>query len=102
MRRLRANLKPITLDARIRYIDSMKNRAAVQFPGETSFTGPKSIWYFDFGMETSIQAMTFRIGLNNAFNTKPAIYSPNVQSGTDPSLYDVIGLRYYVQVGLKL
>lgn len=93
-------LDPITLSSRVRYIDGMKNRASVQYPGET-FTGPGSVVYADFAAEVSIEAMTFRIGVNNAFNRKPPTYSPNVQSGTDPSLYDVIGRRGYVSAALK-
>jgi len=92
----------ITLSSRIRYIDGMKNRAAVQFPGEeASFTGVNAVWYFDFAAQVNVDALTFRIGVNNAFNKAPPIYSPNVQSGTDPSLYDVIGRRAYVTAGLK-
>ena len=94
-------MDPFTLSTRIRYIDAMKNRASVQFPGEDLFTGPKSVWYFDFAGEAEIENMTFRIGVNNAFDTRPPSYAPNVQSGTDPSLYDVIGRRMYVQARLK-
>ncbi len=95
------NVKPITLSTRIRYIDAMKNRASVQFPGETAFTGVPRVWYFDFAAQTNIDAVTLRIGVNNAFDKKPPIYNPNVQSGTDPSLYDVIGRRAYVMAALK-
>lgn len=94
-------IKPFTFSTRIRYIDAMENRASVQYPGETSFTGPGAVWYFDFGLTTQIEAMTWRIGVNNAFDRKPPQYAPNVQSGTDPSTYDVVGRRAYVQVGLK-
>jgi outer membrane receptor protein involved in Fe transport len=45
--------------------------------------------------------MTLRLGLNNAFDRKPPTYAPNVQSGTDPSTYDVIGRRFYVSARLK-
>jgi len=78
----------------------MENRAARQYIGET-FTGPGSVFYFDFAMQAEVEALTFRIGLNNAFNRKPETYSPNVQSGTDPSLYDVIGRRAYVSARLR-
>lgn len=94
------NLKPITLTSRIRYISEMENRSSVQFPGE-SFTGPESVWYFDFGLESTIDKVTLRLGVNNAFDRQPPTYAPNVQSGTDPSLYDVIGRRAYVQARLK-
>jgi iron complex outermembrane recepter protein len=91
---------PITLSTRIRYIDGMRSRAEVQFPGE-EFTGPGSVWYFDFAVEANIDAMTFRVGLNNAFDRLPPQYAPNVQSGTDPSLYDVIGRRGYISARLR-
>ena len=45
--------------------------------------------------------MTFRVEVNNAFDKQPPSYRPNVQSGTDPSLYDVIGRRGYVSARLK-
>lgn len=94
------NLDPITLSTRIRYIDSMKNRASVQYIGET-FTGPKSIVYVDVAAEATVENVTLRIGLNNAFDKQPPTYAPNVQSGTDPSTYDVIGRRAYVSARLK-
>ena len=94
------NLKPLTLETRIRYIDSMINRSSIQFPGE-SFTGPDAITYFDFALQAQIEGFTLRLGVNNAFDKAPPQYTPNVQSGTDPSLYDVIGRRGYVQARVK-
>jgi outer membrane receptor protein involved in Fe transport len=90
----------LTWSNRVRYIDGMINRASVQFPGE-SFTGPKSITYFDTALQADVGPMTFRIGVNNLFDKDPPSYTPNQQSGTDPSLYDVIGRRAYVQARLK-
>jgi outer membrane receptor protein involved in Fe transport len=91
----------VALDSRVRYIDAMKNRASVIFPGETSFTGVPRVWYFDFGAEFREGPVTFRLGLNNAFNKQPPTYAPNVQSGTDPSVYDILGRRGYASVRLK-
>lgn len=91
------NLK---FDTRVRYIHKMVNRAAKQFVGET-FSGPGAAWYFDFGLEANVDALTFRLGLNNAFDRQPETYAPNVQSGTDPSLYDVLGRRAYVSARLR-
>jgi outer membrane receptor protein involved in Fe transport len=65
------------------------------------FTGPGEVFYFDFAAEANIDALTFRVGVNNAFDKQPPQYAPNVQSGTDPSLYDVIGRRAYVSARLK-
>ena len=90
------------LTSRIRYINGMQNRYNKIYPGETEFEGVPAVWYFDFGAQfTYEEDFTFRLGVNNAFNKQPPTYQPNVQSGTDPSLYDVIGRRFYVQAGVK-
>ncbi len=89
-------------DTRVRYIDGMSNRASVQFAGE-EFGGTNAAVYVDTAIQATVDdKFTFRLGVNNLFDRKPELYAPNVQSGTDPSLYDVIGRRFYVQVGLKL
>lgn len=89
-----------TIFGRLRYIDSMKNRASKQFVGE-DFSGPGSVFYFDTGVQFNTGPMMFRVGVNNLFDKQPPQYAPNVQSGTDPSLYDVVGRRAYVAGSLK-
>ena len=79
-----------------------RDEASVQFVGE-EFGGTGAAVYVDTALQATIDdKFTFRLGVNNLFDRQPELYAPNVQSGTDPSLYDVIGRRYYVQVGLKL
>ena len=90
----------LRFDTRVRYIDAMKNRAAVQYIGE-SFTGTDAAVYVDVAFEAEVENLTFRLGLNNAFDRAPEQYAPNVQSGTDPSLYDVIGRRFFASVNFK-
>lgn len=69
---------------------------------ETSFTGVPSTTYWDFAASWEFwKNSTLRIGLNNAFDQKPRVYAPNVQSGTDPSTYDVIGRRVFAQAMFK-
>jgi len=93
---------PYAVDGRVRYIDKMKNRMAVIFPGETEFTGVPSTYYWDFGATWEVaKYATLRVGVNNAFDQKPRTYRPNVQSGTDPSTYDVIGRRFFVQAQMR-
>ena len=88
-------------DARARYIDKMTNRMALMFPGEP-FTGVPSTTYWDLGVDYNFaRNFTFRLGVLNALDQKPRTYSPNVQSGTDPSTYDVIGRRLMVQAQAK-
>ncbi|MCL6741260.1 TonB-dependent receptor [Sphingomonas sp. RB56-2] len=96
------NVKPFTFESRIRYIDGMDNRLSVQFPGEEDlFTGTDGVIYVDLAVEADFKPLTLRVGLNNAFDKGPETYAPNVQSGTDPSLYDVIGRRAYVSARLR-
>ncbi len=92
---------PVSGDIRGRYIDSMENRASVLYPGET-FRGVGSVVYWDIGATWEfIENSTFRLGLNNLFDKKPPQYEPNVQSGTDPSTYDVLGRRVFARVDMK-
>jgi outer membrane receptor protein involved in Fe transport len=82
---------------RYRLIGAMENRASVVYPGE-AFTGVPAVSYVDASFSHEIvKGLTLRAGLNNLFDKKPPQYSPNVQSGTDPSTYDVIGRRIFVQ-----
>ena len=88
-------------DARARYIDKMENRMSLFFPGEP-FGGVPATTYWDLGAGyTYAKNFTVRLGLVNAFDQKPRTYSPNVQSGTDPSTYDVIGRRLLAQAQFK-
>lgn len=89
---------PFAFGARLRWIGDMENRAAVQFPGET-FKGVPSIAYLDLSATWKfMDKSSFRIGVNNVNDKQPPEYAPNVQSGTDPSTYDVIGRRIYGQI----
>ncbi|MDP3747807.1 MAG: TonB-dependent receptor, partial [Phenylobacterium sp.] len=42
-----------------------------------------------------------KLGVNNVADQQPRLYAPNVQSGTDPSSYDVIGRRAFGQIKLR-
>ncbi len=97
------NVDKFSFAVRARYIDSMKNRAEVQFPGETSFTGVGSVTYWDLSASYRfMEKSEIRFGLNNAFDKQPPTYAPNVQSGTDPSTYDVIGRRAFLRIEVQL
>lgn len=89
------------VDARYRWFSSMSNRMALNFPGET-FTGAAATGYLDLGASVELfGALTLRVGLNNALEQEPRTYAPNVQSGTDPSTFDVVGRRLFVQATAK-
>jgi iron complex outermembrane recepter protein len=86
-----------------RYIHKMDNRASIQYIGEQSFTGVGSVTYWDLGLFWQFKENSeIRIGLNNVFDKQPPQYAPNIQSGTDPATYDVIGRRAFVRFNVKL
>lgn len=90
-----------SVDFRMRYIDKMTNRMGVLFPGE-KFTGTPAVTYFDIaGGYEIFKGTTLRMGINNLMDKKPPTYAPNVQSGTDPSTFDVIGRRLFAQLNLQ-
>ncbi|WP_457418323.1 TonB-dependent receptor domain-containing protein [Roseateles sp. P5_E7] len=91
----------VGIDVRMRYLSAMTNRMAKLFPGE-ALTGVPSTTYWDLGGSFDFtKSLTLRAGVNNVLDQKPRTYSPNVQSGTDPSTYDVVGRRYFVQASLS-
>ncbi|MFO1455217.1 MAG: TonB-dependent receptor [Steroidobacteraceae bacterium] len=99
---LRYSIAKFDFDVRARYIDGMDNRASVLYPGEASFTGVPSVTYWDVAANWNVtDSISVRAGLNNAFDKQPPTYAPNVQSGTDPSLYDIVGRRWFAQVRMK-
>lgn len=92
---LRYSVGSWAADVRGRYIGSMDNRRTVQFPGETT-TGVPDTWYVDFGLDwRPADWAIVRVGLINALDQDPRLYTPNQQSGTDPSTYDVLGRRVF-------
>ncbi|MBU1310962.1 MAG: TonB-dependent receptor [Gammaproteobacteria bacterium] len=85
-----------------RYIDGMKNRLAVEMPIETQPSGTSGIMYWDTTFTYRIgEHYSVRLGVNNLLDTEPELYAPNVQSGTDPSLYDVVGRRVTLSASVK-
>jgi outer membrane receptor protein involved in Fe transport len=93
---------PVGLNVRARWIDSMENRATVQYAGEPTFTGVPSITYIDASLSFAfLDSGLVRVGVNNITDKEPPLYAPSVQSGTDPSLYDVIGRRIFGQLNFK-
>ena len=97
-----------SIGARVRYIDSMDNRQFAEFPGET-FLGiagtPPNVpatWYTDIDVTWGItDNVEIKLGVNNVADQQPRVYAPNVQSGTDPSTYDVIGRRAFGSIKLR-
>jgi outer membrane receptor protein involved in Fe transport len=85
-----------------RYIDAMVHANSVPTPPSPG-TGVPDTFYLDLSASYDItDNVSIRATVNNLTDQEPRLYSPNVQSNTDPSLYDVLGRRYFVGVNFKL
>jgi len=92
--------------ARLRYIDSMNHAASTNIgstdPAICECTGVPSTWYADVsGSWRATEELLVRVGVENLTDQAPRLYTPDADSGTDPSTYDVIGRRYFVSATYK-
>ena len=46
-------------------------------------------------------AFNVRLGVDNLLDQKVRLYTPNVQAATDPSVYDVLGRKYFLLASYK-
>lgn len=98
----------VNFGARVRYLGDMDNRQFRQYPGEV-FLGTASVpanvpatYYVDLDATWGItDNVELKLGVNNLLDQQPRLYAPNVQSGTDPSSYDIIGRRMFGQIKLR-
>lgn len=88
---------PLNVQLTSRFIDKMVHANTVTGGSPVSNTGVAETWYHDLAVGYNLtKSLTLRAGVSNVADQKPRIYSPNVQANTDPSLYDVLGRRYFV------
>ena len=103
---------PATFSLRHRYFSSTKDArlagtAANSQPPPTNIPVNAAIaqarHYFDSAITFDIASrFALTLGVNNLFDTKPSLVgSQQVQANTDPSLYDVLGRRYFATVSAK-
>lgn len=97
----RWSLGDFSATARLRYIDGMRHAVTTNLgttdPDDCGCTGVPATWYVD--MSSSWQAtesLLLRLGVDNVTDQAPRLYTPDADSGTDPSTYDLIGRRYFV------
>ena len=91
---------------RLRYLPSMEHRDSVTIgstdPAICACTGVDSIVYVDASTAwQATEALTVRLGIDNLTDEKPELYTPDQDSGTNPTVYDVIGRRYFVTVNYR-
>ena len=104
---------PATWSLRHRYFSSTRDarfaaREVISQPPPTDVplnaVKARSRHYFDTGVTFDIgKRFGLTVGANNLFDTKPSLLgSRQVQANTDPSLYDVLGRRFFVAVKARL
>jgi len=81
------------LNARLRYIDNIKDVAFTDFElGSITYVDLTASYDFKEG---PMKGLSLRLGVLNAADRDPNIYPSFVQSNTDPSTYDVLGRRFF-------
>jgi outer membrane receptor protein involved in Fe transport len=66
-------------------------------PITCSCTGVGATVYADASTAWSpTDAFTLRLGIDNLTDQDPKLFTPDQDSGTNPSIYDVIGRRWYL------
>jgi outer membrane receptor protein involved in Fe transport len=102
---------PVTLTLRHRYFSSTRNGnfAAAEALGLPRIDIParalrlESRHYFDLAASVSIRRFDLSFGVNNLADQKPSLLgNDQIQANTDPSLYDVLGRRFFVSLRARL
>jgi iron complex outermembrane receptor protein len=85
---------------RLRYLDSAINEAFIDDPScdqAVDCTGVPTTYYVDLSTSWAVtDAFNVRLGVDNLMNQQVRLFTPNVQAATDPSVYDVLGRKYFL------
>jgi outer membrane receptor protein involved in Fe transport len=94
------NRGPLGLGMRARFLPAMDNKYASYDPN--SVVGVPSVTYVDFNASWKFgEAMDVHLGVENATDKQPPLYTSSIQMNTDPSTYDVLGRRYYLRANFN-
>lgn len=97
------SLEAWQVQATARYIDSMVHANTITGGSPLSNTGVTDTWYLDLSAKYNItDNFSIRATVNNVTDQEPRLYNPNVQANTDPSLYDVLGRRFFVGFNFRM
>jgi iron complex outermembrane receptor protein len=91
---------PIAVGARVRFLPSMDNKYASYDPFTT--VGTPSVTYLDGNVSYEFaKGMSVLVGVENATDKQPPLYTAPVQMNTDPSTFDFLGRRYFARANFK-
>ena len=96
---LRYSWDAFSLGARWRYIDGMRDRQFVDYE-------VPSYDYYDLYASIEVdqgplKGLTLRAGVENLADEEPPLIPSQVAANTDPSQYDVMGRRYYLNLSYR-
>ena len=64
--------------------------------------GVPSVTYLDVNASWQFgDTVDLHLGVENATDEQPPLYTASIQMNTDPSTYDVLGRRYYLRANMK-
>jgi outer membrane receptor protein involved in Fe transport len=100
------NIQNFSTALRIRYLPAMDHKESIfndsTDPDVCGCTGVGSVVYMDLSTAWQVtDDLSLRLGIENLTNEDPQLFSPDVDSGTNPSVYDVIGRRYFMSATYK-
>jgi outer membrane receptor protein involved in Fe transport len=96
----RWNRGPLGLGLRARYLPAMDNKYASYDPNLV--VGVPSMTYLDLNASWKFgDTMDLHLGVENATDEQPPLYTTSIQMNTDPSTYDVLGRRYYLRANFN-
>ncbi len=96
----RWNHGPFGLGLRARFLPAMENKYASYDPVNT--VGTSSVTYLDVSASWRFgESVDLHLGVDNATDQQPPLYSAPVQMNTDPSTYDVLGRRYFLRANMR-
>ncbi|HPF27162.1 MAG TPA: TonB-dependent receptor, partial [Steroidobacteraceae bacterium] len=91
---------PLGAGIRARYLPAMANKYASYDPGTT--VGAGAVTYLDLNASWRLRdSWELRVGVENATDEQPPLYTSSVQMNTDPSTYDVLGRRYFARASVS-
>jgi iron complex outermembrane receptor protein len=93
------NRGPLGVGVRARYLPAMTNKYADY---DVNAVGVPAVTYLDANASWAFNdAVDLHVGVENATDKQPPLYSAPIQMNTDPSTYDVLGRRFYLRANLK-
>lgn len=107
--RLSWSREPFTFSLRHRYFSSLVDNSfaqneALELPPPTNIPEKmQARHYFDASAAFDLgRRFRLTLGVNNLADTKPSLVGFAIQANTDPSLYDMLGRRFFASISAKL